>query len=68
MGRWRMPWEAEAMKDVGCLRKALGRWLPTFDPEISEWGNLSASTALVRRRGGREPAEVKHFSKRRKRK
>lgn len=23
------------------LRKASGRWQPTFDPEMSEWGNLS---------------------------
>ena len=43
-----MPWEVEARKDVGCLRKAAGRWLPTFDPQISEWGNpalLNSATA-----------------------
>ncbi len=38
-GKWWMPWEIEAMKDVGWLRKASGRCLPTFDPGISEWGN-----------------------------
>jgi hypothetical protein len=28
------------MKDVAWLRYASGRCLATFDPEISEWGNL----------------------------
>jgi hypothetical protein len=49
MGRWRMPWEIEAMKDVGCLRKAAGRWLPTCDPQISEWGNPSRAQHGLRR-------------------
>ncbi len=31
-----MPRDIEAMKDVACLRKASGRWLATFDPEVSE--------------------------------
>ena len=35
-----MPWDIKATKDVACLRKASGRWLATFDPEMSEWGNL----------------------------
>ena len=30
----------KTMKDVACLRKASGRWLATFDPGMSEWGNL----------------------------
>ena len=34
-----MPRDIKAMKDVACLRKASGRWLATFDPEMSEWGN-----------------------------
>lgn len=36
--RW-MPWLEEAKKGVARLRKASGRCLATFDPEISEWGN-----------------------------
>ena len=39
--RW-MPWHQMAMKDVAWLRKASGRCLATFDPEMSEWGNLIA--------------------------
>jgi len=35
-----MPWHQIAMKDVAWLRKASGRCLATFDPEMSEWGNL----------------------------
>ena len=36
-----MPRLKEAMKDVAWLRYASGRCLATFDPKISEWGNLS---------------------------
>jgi hypothetical protein len=35
-----MPWLFMAMKDVAWRRYASGRCLATFDPEISEWGNL----------------------------
>ena len=64
-----MPWDIKAMKDVGCLRKASVRWLPTFDPAMSEWEN----PALLKQRyallvNASKPAEVKHLSKRRKRK
>jgi hypothetical protein len=38
--RW-MPRLEEAKKDVARLRKASGRCLATFDPEMSEWGNPS---------------------------
>ncbi len=38
-GIWWMPWLKEAKKDVVRLRKASGRCLATFDPEISEWGD-----------------------------
>ncbi|OGY66919.1 MAG: hypothetical protein A3I89_00795 [Candidatus Harrisonbacteria bacterium RIFCSPLOWO2_02_FULL_41_11] len=38
-GVWWMPWHQMAMKDVAWLRKASGRCLATFDPEMSEWGN-----------------------------
>ena|GEM_PF-6826322 len=36
--RW-MPRLTTAMKDAINRRNASGRWLLTFDPEISEWGN-----------------------------
>ena len=39
-GVWWMPWLQEAMKDVIWLRKGSGRCQITFDPDISEWGNL----------------------------
>ena len=39
-GVWWMPWLEIAMKDVAWRRYASGRCLATFDPEISEWGNL----------------------------
>ena len=70
MGRWRMPWVAAATKDVGCLRKAAGRWLPTCDPQMSEWGNPTRLNTVLpcSFRTWGEPAEVKHLSKRRKRK
>ena len=35
-----MPRLKEAMKDGAWRRYASGRCLATFDPEISEWGNL----------------------------
>ncbi len=35
-----MPWLSEAMKDVTSCDK-LGEVQITFDPEISEWGNLA---------------------------
>lgn len=38
-GVWWMPRLEETKKDVARLRKASGRCLATFDPEISEWGN-----------------------------
>src|SRR3989344_3515091 len=41
-----MPWLQKAMKDAAWLRYASGRCLATFDPEISEWGNLMARTAI----------------------
>jgi len=34
-----MPRLTTAMKDAINRRNASGRWLLTFDPEISEWGN-----------------------------
>ena len=36
--RW-MPRLRIAMKDAINRRNASGRWLVTFDPEVSEWGN-----------------------------
>ncbi|PIQ68353.1 MAG: hypothetical protein COV91_04605 [Candidatus Taylorbacteria bacterium CG11_big_fil_rev_8_21_14_0_20_46_11] len=39
--RW-MPRLEMAMKDVAWRRYASGRCRATFDPKISEWGNLSA--------------------------
>ena len=42
-----MPWDIEAMKDVVWLRKASGRRLTTFDPEISEWGNLTRLNTVL---------------------
>ena len=38
-GVWWMPRFSKAMKDVEWLRKVSARCQPTFDPEISEWGN-----------------------------
>lgn len=35
-----MPWLLQAMKDVVRRRYVSGRCLTTFDPELSEWGNL----------------------------
>ena len=52
-------------------RYASVRWQATFDPKISEWGNLYAGRAYdfvpwwYRER---EPREVKHLSNARKRK
>ena len=37
-----MPWPRTAKKDATNLRKASGRRFVAFDPEISEWRNLSA--------------------------
>ena len=34
-----MPRLRIAMKDAINRRNASGRWLVTFDPEVSEWGN-----------------------------
>lgn len=42
-----MPWLIEAMKDVIWLRKASGRCLITFDPEMSEWGNPAEQTSVT---------------------
>ena len=39
----------------------------TIDPQISEWGNPVPATASYHYMVG-EPAELKHLSKRRKRK
>ena len=37
--RW-MPWRQEPRKDVAGLRKAPGSCQASFDPGMSEWGNL----------------------------
>ena|GEM_PF-6241094 len=42
-----MPWLEEAKKDVARLRKASGRCLATFDPEVSEWGNPLEQTSRI---------------------
>ena len=34
-----MPWQLEAMKDVGACDKARLAGKQAFDPRISEWGN-----------------------------
>jgi hypothetical protein len=39
-GVWRMPWLLEAMKDVISCDKLRGGAI-SFDPKISEWGNLA---------------------------
>jgi hypothetical protein len=64
-----MPWDMKATKDVACLRKVSVRWLATYDPGMSEWGNLICRNAdcPAPYGAGSEPAEVKHLSKRRKR-
>jgi hypothetical protein len=52
-------------------RYASVRWQATFDPEISEWGNLYTGRVYVLRPWWfkkREPREVKHLSSVRKRK
>ena len=64
-----MPWYNVAMKDVAWLRKASGRCLATFDPEVSEWGNLFwVIPECLPFVGRSEPGEVKHLSTQRKRK
>ena len=50
------------------LRKALGRWQMTFDPEMSEWGNPafgSSFSEYIAKRS--ERGELKYLSNRRKR-
>ncbi len=42
-----MPWFKEAMKDAAKRRYAPGRCQATYNPEISEWGNLIAQTAMI---------------------
>ena len=52
-------------------RYASVRWQATFDPEMSEWGNLYAGSAYVFIPWwykNREPREVKHLSNAWKRK
>jgi hypothetical protein len=39
-GLWWMSWRQEAMKDVAWLRYASGSCSASFDPKISELGNL----------------------------
>ena len=63
-----MPRLLEAMKDAAWLRYSSGRCLATFDPEVSEWGNLSNLNIRflgVESRG--KLGEVKHFSTHRNR-
>ena len=36
-----MPWRLEAMKDVEWVRNASGSSQSSFDPKMSEWGNLA---------------------------
>jgi hypothetical protein len=54
-------------RGVAAIR--FGEVLATCDPEISEWGNPVQQTCTIQRlERGCTPAEVKHLSKRRKRK
>lgn len=65
---WRMPRLKKAMKDVAWRRYVSGRCLATFDPKMSEWGNLFRvmSECSVKNTES-ELGEVKHFSTQRKR-
>ncbi len=66
--RW-MPWLVKAMKDVISRRYASGRWLITFDPEISKWGNPPVMNGNRMSNVIRSvPGEVKHLSTQRNRK
>ncbi len=66
-----MPWHQEPTKDVTSCDKLWGVQI-RFDPQISEWGNpagVETSQPMVNQIViGGEPAELKHLSRRRKRK
>ena len=57
------------MKDVVRLRYASGSCLTSFDPEISEWGNLiSVMRDMLNYMLSSKPGELKHLSTQRNRK
>ena len=60
-GVWWMPWLEIAMKDVAWRRYASGRCLATFDPEISEWGNLICIANHPERKRGTQTLGSKTF-------
>ncbi len=65
-----MPWQLEAMKDVGACEKRGGVGKQTLYPTMSEWGNPPSvswvsHTEYIGMRG--ERGELKHLSTLRKR-
>jgi hypothetical protein len=46
--RW-MSWQQEAKKDAVKLRKVTGSCYTSFDPWVSEWGNLGARDRVNRK-------------------
>ena len=63
---------AKSRRRTRSTAKSFGEPQAGFDPEISEWGNptgaISRHPELNQIGSGRQPAELKHLSKRRKRK
>jgi len=71
-----MPWHCKTMKDVVYCDKfrwytaiSFGELYASFDPKISEWGNLTLRVLLYTEYIGikSEPGELKHLSNQRKR-
>ena len=64
-----MPWQLEAMKDVGACDKRGGAGKRALYPTISEWGNPPffnvSAPEFIGCRG--KPGELKHLSTQRKR-
>ena len=63
---------AKSRRRTRSTAKSFGEPQAGFDPEISEWGNpagaISRHPMVNKIVIGRQPAELKHLSKRRKRK
>lgn len=60
-----MPWHRKATKDVVWLRKASVSCQTSFDPGMSEWGNLPYFGRALRKESERR--ELKNLSTCRKR-